>query len=116
MLRKGKTVTYNESRPEDIPAQSEDSEGKDDPCCAVRHSVDGAEGQPHPALTRCHGVGHIHGRDRLDKEGDDQVGDGDVGEQKVEGALLKVVMVPDGADYHEVAEYSDKGQCHLQPN
>ena len=59
-------MKYNESRPEDIPAENEDSEGKDDPCCAVGHSVDGAEGEPHPALTRCHGVGHEHCRDRLD--------------------------------------------------
>ena len=107
-------MTWSEWEPEEIPAESEDGEGEHDPCCPVRHGVEGAEGEPHPALTRGHRVGDVHGRDGLHEERDDQVRDGDVGEQEVGGALLEVVMVSDGAHYHKVAEYPNKGQCHLQ--
>jgi len=32
----------------------------------------------------------------------------------VPGALLQLVVVPDGGDHHQVAEYSQEAECHLQ--
>ena len=51
---------------------------------SVREGVEGAEGQADVPLARRDGVAHVDGADRLDEEGDEQIGEAEVQEQKVE--------------------------------
>ena len=73
------------------PAEGHSGEGEDQPGGAAGERVQRAEGQAHAALTRGQGVAEVHRRDGLHQEGDDQVGEADVGQQEVPGRHLSDV-------------------------
>ena len=96
-----------------VPAEGEDGEGEDYPGGSVGQGVERAEGEPHLALAGGEAVADIDRGDGLDQEADDQVGEGDVGEEEVGGALLETVVISDCAHHHQIAEYSNNSQKHL---
>ena len=59
---------------------------------------------------------HRWGRDGLDKEGYEDIGEADAGDEEVGCALLQIVEVPDRAEDHQVDENPNDCGDHLYHN
>ena len=66
---------------ETVPAEGRHGEGEHQPGGPEGQRVQAAEGQANIILPGCEGVRHVNCRDRLHQEGDDQVGETEIGEE-----------------------------------